>query len=1045
MPFFVYLLVYAAAFVLAELFKPKPDLEDARPAGLGDFNFPTATEGRAVPLLWGTVDITAPNVIWYGDLRTDRIREKVRTSMFSSKKVTVGYNYYLGLQFGICRGPLDGKHDGILAVQVDDEYIYDGFTTSPRVPVSSGTIAVNQPALFGENSGGIVGNFGVFPGTETQLRSTYLEGAVSGSPDILPAYRGTHHVVAEQIGIGSSPSLRPFKFTSRRIPMGLTSSLSPNSTGLEIVNGLDANPMYVLYEILTNADWGLAISSSEIDVAGFVDAATTLHAEGNGFSAILDNPQEASALINEIERQCDGVLTRDTATGVYVFTLIREATLPSPASSMLVADESNCEGVEFSRATWSETTNEVRVEYSDPNKNYAKSFALAQDMANQLIQNANVSVTEKYMGVKNAALANSLAWRDIRSLAIPLAKANITVNREFYDIKPGDPFLLTWPLLGITELLMRVSRVDFGELLNNKITIDAVEDVFTTQAASFGDPIDSSWTEPTQTVAALAEVDQLIFETPRMLQLQDTENPLEYPRITHLARLTGGSGDEYVTHTRQAVSTPALAATQFIENLGSTPNFVKCGILRTQLDATDIGAGFPIAGTGSAFVDPISESLAPIIDAAVRSTTDINNLLTCVYITSNATPGSPDTGRDYGEFVLYKQCVESIGGSPLTTGVELDGIYRGALDSNIQEWPAGSRVWFIGFGGTGITSEQFTESYHVDAKMLPSTQESGTLAIGDATPSNVAVMGDAARADLPLSPFNVRVQNILNDNAISVAITSNDVDITWQQRNWRTLRGINSVTGLNDDGSTFDPDGADAGDGLSYIWELYDESLGSPSLIAEGVTPADDALSGSIGVDINDILGMTDDVNSAPLRIEVQAQHLVTSPASLSRDKRIHRFNANISTTYTYDAARNLGRIPYGATISPGIVASEEGSPGSPFAIPLLRIRFARGARLDDTGGGENGKCYLLIDDASPATLVYDAGAVSPADTYDFQNIDDGSSPSNFAGKTLNILHYHNTGRPIFFHIENQATGNVVAYGVMEPNTSVVPLSINRG
>src|SRR6185436_5887525 len=66
-PFWLTLLVYAALFVLSDLLKPKPELENAKPSGLGDFNFPTATEGRPVPLLFGTVKISGPNVVWYGD------------------------------------------------------------------------------------------------------------------------------------------------------------------------------------------------------------------------------------------------------------------------------------------------------------------------------------------------------------------------------------------------------------------------------------------------------------------------------------------------------------------------------------------------------------------------------------------------------------------------------------------------------------------------------------------------------------------------------------------------------------------------------------------------------------------------------------------------------------------------------------------------------------------------------------------------------------------------------------------------------------------
>ena len=51
---------------------PKPQAPS--PAGLGDFQVPTAEEGREIPVLFGTRDIDGPNVIWYGDLRVVAIQ-----------------------------------------------------------------------------------------------------------------------------------------------------------------------------------------------------------------------------------------------------------------------------------------------------------------------------------------------------------------------------------------------------------------------------------------------------------------------------------------------------------------------------------------------------------------------------------------------------------------------------------------------------------------------------------------------------------------------------------------------------------------------------------------------------------------------------------------------------------------------------------------------------------------------------------------------------------------------------------------------------------
>ena len=44
------------------------------PAGLGDFDVPTAEIGREIPVLFGTRDISGANVVWYGDLLVEKVR-----------------------------------------------------------------------------------------------------------------------------------------------------------------------------------------------------------------------------------------------------------------------------------------------------------------------------------------------------------------------------------------------------------------------------------------------------------------------------------------------------------------------------------------------------------------------------------------------------------------------------------------------------------------------------------------------------------------------------------------------------------------------------------------------------------------------------------------------------------------------------------------------------------------------------------------------------------------------------------------------------------
>ena len=69
-----YLIVFVVAFALAYALQPKPVVP--KPATLSDFNVPTAEPGRPIPMVFGTVLLRSPNVVWYGDLSYSKIKTK---------------------------------------------------------------------------------------------------------------------------------------------------------------------------------------------------------------------------------------------------------------------------------------------------------------------------------------------------------------------------------------------------------------------------------------------------------------------------------------------------------------------------------------------------------------------------------------------------------------------------------------------------------------------------------------------------------------------------------------------------------------------------------------------------------------------------------------------------------------------------------------------------------------------------------------------------------------------------------------------------------
>ncbi|MEX2524438.1 MAG: hypothetical protein WD750_05735 [Gammaproteobacteria bacterium] len=64
------------SFAISAFLRPGAGQNIPEPAKLGELDVPTAEEGKPIPVLFGRRQMKAPNVIWYGDLRTVPIKSK---------------------------------------------------------------------------------------------------------------------------------------------------------------------------------------------------------------------------------------------------------------------------------------------------------------------------------------------------------------------------------------------------------------------------------------------------------------------------------------------------------------------------------------------------------------------------------------------------------------------------------------------------------------------------------------------------------------------------------------------------------------------------------------------------------------------------------------------------------------------------------------------------------------------------------------------------------------------------------------------------------
>jgi hypothetical protein len=79
---------------------------------------------------------------------------------------------------------------------------------------------------------------------------------------------------------------------------------------------------------------------------------------------------------------------------------------------------------------------------------------------------------------------------------------SVVLDRRAWRLAPGMPFRISHPAKGIINLVMRAGEVNDGTLLDGKITVKAVQDVFGMPDTSFVAPVQSGWTPPDFTAIA---------------------------------------------------------------------------------------------------------------------------------------------------------------------------------------------------------------------------------------------------------------------------------------------------------------------------------------------------------------------------------------------------------------------------------------------------------------------------------------------------------------------------------------------------------------
>lgn len=733
----ILLVLFVALTIAAALLAPKPEFEDARPKGLGDLQVPTADESRSVPIVWGTAELRGPNVLWYGDLMVEEIEEEYKTGWFSSESVIVAFRYYIGIHLLLCYGPLDR----FLWFEANDMVLWED-EVSPTSN-NGNDIYIDEPEFFGPEGegGGITGTLRVYGGLPNQNPDPYLEDAVSSD---MPAYVDIAHLVWEQGCIGENERLGRWAFRVSRFPNNLGIPGSGHIVRGTVTDG-DANPAEVIYEILTNTVWGLQLPPSQVDFTSFYDAGVTLADEGLGFGMMLDRLIAAEDVIKEVLRQIDGVMYEDTNGKLYL-SLARADYV---VGDLPIFDESNVLSLDsFARQGWGSTFNHINVTYTDRKKNFIRTGAFSQDLANVHTQGREVRADFEYPGVKAPRTANLVARRELRALSFPFATVDLTVNRDGQSLRPGDVIRFYWDELGVSSMVLRILTVDQGELLDGRVKLKCAEDMFQLADTLFDDPEDTGWSPVAN--LAVAFVDELVRQAPR---IGLNQSPADYPDPT-LARILSVAKKESDVIVRFVQA--ADVGTGYERNQGKSEGTTPYG---------ELTADYPKA-TADIEVSDLLNIDNEVNIQQLSDTVPANILLgqNLAMIEGAASNGSED------EIIGWEELVDEGDGS-----WTLRNIHRGLCDTQARDHASGAKVWFISTG-YAVSRVTYGATASINVKHISKTT-TDALDIASATALSLTFNQRTLR---PHHPANFEV----NSTRLPVAVDETaDLTFTWDHRN----------------------------------------------------------------------------------------------------------------------------------------------------------------------------------------------------------------------------------------------------------------------
>lgn len=497
---------------------------------------------------------------------------------------------------------------------------------------------------------------------------------------------------------------------------------------------IDANPVHIIYECMTNPDWGMGGAPTSFDLPVWLAAAQTIYDEGFGMSLVWAQQSTVEAFVGEIIDHIQATIFINPRNGLWTIKLIRD---DYDVDTLPVLNRDNCTITSFDRKAWGETTNEIVVTWTNP-ENGQEETVMAQDLANITIQGAIISDSRNYYGIRTSELAMAVAKRDLRMASSPLAIFDIEVDRDAWDFVPGGVVVLDYPEpdYEISRLVLRISKIDYGRPGDMTIKINAIEDIFSLPIAAYGLPPSTEWQSSEETPRnfdySTALTAPLYFATNAALSANVGQ--IDFPEVMAMILAAQDSED---TFTYDVVSESIDPSGEVVEENYGTFATVGHALLDGAMAAEAV-------------------SIVDFVSFVGEQTPVLNGF---VFIGEG---GDADM-----EIALISDYDED-------TGFTLQ---RGILDTVPRAWPDNTPVWFVVTDSNVYDETARAGGETVTYKLLPRTSL-GTLDLEDADTLTATL---TERPWLPNRPGDVKVNGVgFGPVDIGGALT---VPVTWANRN----------------------------------------------------------------------------------------------------------------------------------------------------------------------------------------------------------------------------------------------------------------------